>query len=150
MIMNTKKQNEVVKDRELFQHYAEGHPETKEFISALNELSEAGGRGRKSKITISIGKSKDGGFSSYLTSSIDNPRMIFSSWKENGTATPQVVISDPDGIHIIACFTMDAVKILSSDFGGREYAGCPFIMHRFVASIDNMFDYSIKMVIDNK
>ena len=54
-------------DQQLMINYVNSHPEMKPFIDAFTEVQKAYDDGRRAVLSISIGKSADDGFYSYLT-----------------------------------------------------------------------------------
>lgn len=132
-------------NRELMKDYVNDHPELKVFVKAFEKMQQANDDNKIVKFTIRVGKAGRDMFCSYLTSNVKNPRVLYSSWRENGKLIPQIIISDDT--NTIACFDMDSVHIVCKiEEDNLRY---PFKRYNFTIRIDDKFDYRMTIIIEN-
>lgn len=139
------------RNQELLKGWLASHPEHKELVSVLQKVTEiytSRKAARKSgeevaeevKLSVSIGQAvSENNFSSYLTSYIFNPKVIFSSF----VGKPYFIISD-DG-YGVAAITLEDIRNIQTN--KETDASCDFDRWCFRFSIDGKFDYEISVTI---
>lgn len=139
------------RNQELLKGWLFSHPEHKELVSVLQKVTEiytSRKAARKSgeeateevKLSVSIGQAvSEKEFISYLSSYIDNPKILFSSL----TGKPYFIISD-DGC-AVAAFTLEDIRNIKTD--KETDASCNFDRWCFRFSIEGKFDYVIYVTI---
>lgn len=131
-------------NQKLMCNYVSSHPELKSFVDAFSEIQKANKDNRCAKLDISVGESTNEGFLIYLKTRIKNPRITFSSFKEeDGNKIPQVVITDNTPITTIA---MKCVKIISSNIVRND----DFHRYNFTLNYEDKFDYNMLITVHKK
>lgn len=137
-------QKRYQQNQELVTTYISKHPELESFTNSLKEMQNANSENRRTKMTVRVGELTKKGFLSCLTSSIKNPIILFADWREDDNVLPQIIIRNR--ANIVACFTLEDVKIISSEIENDD-GSCIFDRYSFVVRIDDKFDYDMTMVI---
>lgn len=142
------------KNQELLKGWLISHPEYKELVSVLQEVTniytsrkmvEKSGKEITDKVNfcISIGQAvSEKEFISYLSSYMDNPKILFSSL----TGKPYFIISD-DG-YVVVAFTLEDIRNIQSK--KETDASCDFDRWCFRFSLEGKFDYEIYVTIWKK
>lgn len=143
------------RNQELLKGWLASHLEHKELVSVLQKVTEIYTNrkaARKSgeevteevteevKLSVSIGQAvSENNFSAYLTSYIDNPKVIFSSL----VGKPYFIIMD-DG-YGVAAITFEDIRNIQTD--KETDASCDFDRWCFRFSLEEKFDYEISVTI---
>lgn len=146
----TKKTEKHCMDLDIVCKIAQSHPELKGFVNAFIEMQEANKRKKKAKLTVCIGEAKKNGFISYLTSSVDNPRVLFTSGNaKSGECIPQIIISNRR--ETITMFALNDLHIISSKTEKsndcKYESELDFDRYKFIARIGRKINYSFTMII---
>lgn len=149
----TKKTAGHYMDLEIVCKIAQSDPELKGFLNAFIEMQEANKHKKKAKLTVCIGEAKKNGFLSYLTSSVDNPRVLFTSGNtKNGECIPQIIISNRR--ETITMFALNDIHIISSK--AEKSNDCKydsainFDRYKFIARVGGKINYSFTMIIHRR
>lgn len=150
MTLTTKAEKKYQRNQEVLRNYVEDHNELNDFVNAFKEMQKADQEGRKTVLDIIIGKSKKKGFLVHLSSYENNPRILFSSFKDrNNKRIPSIDISTYRKGMLIASISLGDVRIISSDIG-MDNGICNFDVYSFVIGIADKFDYDITMYVYKK